>query len=151
MTKRYELEIGGDRFAVAVESIGPDGASVVVNGVPYVVTIANGGAPTARPAGPAPGAAPRVVVAAPARPGAVVRPAPATGDGAVAAPLPGLIVGTPVAVGERVAPGDVVVRVEAMKMENDLRAPHAGVVREVRRKVGDQVALGEILVVIGEP
>jgi len=40
---------------------------------------------------------------------------------------------------------------EAMKMEHALRAPHAGVVTEVRARDGDQVAANEILVVVGEP
>jgi biotin carboxyl carrier protein len=51
-------------------------------------------------------------------------------------------------VGDQVQLGDTVVKLEAMKMENDLQAPIAGVVKEVRVSKGDNVSVGEVLVVI---
>jgi oxaloacetate decarboxylase alpha subunit len=50
--------------------------------------------------------------------------------------------------GQTLAEGDTLVILEAMKMENELRAPRAGVVHEVRVKPGDQVALGQVLVTL---
>lgn len=66
----------------------------------------------------------------------------------VTAPMPGSILDVLVKVGDQVSAGDTVVKLEAMKMENDLQAPLAGVVQEVRVNKGDNVSVGEILVVI---
>jgi biotin carboxyl carrier protein len=67
----------------------------------------------------------------------------------VAAPMPGRITHIAVAAGDRVAPGDTVVVIEAMKMENELKAAAAGTVREVRVQAGAAVNPGDVLVVIG--
>jgi biotin carboxyl carrier protein len=64
---------------------------------------------------------------------------------AIKAPIPGLVVKTPVAVGQQVERGETLIILEAMKMENELRAPRAGVVREIRVQAGDQVNLGQLL------
>jgi biotin carboxyl carrier protein len=53
-----------------------------------------------------------------------------------------------VKVGDQVQVGDTVVKLEAMKMENDLVAPIAGIVTEVRVSKGSNVAVGEVLVVL---
>ena len=67
----------------------------------------------------------------------------------VRAPMPGKITHVPVAAGDAVAPGDTLVVVEAMKMENELKATVAGSVREVRVQVGQAVNAGDVLVVVG--
>jgi acetyl/propionyl-CoA carboxylase alpha subunit len=69
----------------------------------------------------------------------------AGGDGSVVAPLPGRVVAVPVAEGARVARGDVLVVIEAMKMEHGLIAPFDGVVEGLSAAVGDQVREGEAL------
>ena len=53
--------------------------------------------------------------------------------------------------GQRVTKGEELLVVEAMKMENALRAPRDGVVRAVHASVGEMVAPGRVLVEIGEP
>ncbi len=68
--------------------------------------------------------------------------------GAQVAPMPGKIVAIEVSVGDAVQPGQVLVLVEAMKMEHQVTAPAAGEVAEVRVSVGDQVDNGEILAVV---
>ena len=70
---------------------------------------------------------------------------PATG-GLVTAPMPGLVVRVPVEVGQRVEAGTGLVVVEAMKMENELRATEAGVVRRIHVAPGDAVDKGQRLV-----
>jgi acetyl/propionyl-CoA carboxylase alpha subunit len=70
------------------------------------------------------------------------------GDAAVA-PMPGVVVVVSVGVGDRVAKGAVVAVVEAMKMENQILAPFAGVVREVRCSKQETVIANQVLVVIG--
>ena len=61
-----------------------------------------------------------------------------TGD-SVSSPMPGLIVKIPVAVGTRVTEGSTLAIVEAMKMQNELRAPRDGTVKKINCKEGDQV------------
>ena len=85
------------------------------------------------------------------------RPAPrfedhdaaATGSGPVA-PLPGTVVSVHVSVDDAVGDGDVLVVVEAMKMEHTVRAATTGRVAEVRVAPGDRVDAGELLVVIDD-
>jgi len=55
-----------------------------------------------------------------------------------------------VAAGDAVAEGQLLMIVEAMKMEHRITAPHAGVVGEVRAHAGDQVGAGDLLVVLGQ-
>jgi len=110
--------------------------TVEVDGEPYRVRILGDGAlPT--PAAPA---------AAPSGPTAAQR---AGGDGAIQAPMQGMVVKVKVAPGDRVRLGDVVVVLEAMKMQNDIVATVGGTVREVFAKEGAIVAPNEVLMTIG--
>ncbi len=70
------------------------------------------------------------------------------GNALVRAPMPGLVLGIPLEIGTRVARGQTVVVLEAMKMENDLASPTAGTLEEVRVSKGQTVNQGDILVVI---
>jgi len=74
---------------------------------------------------------------------------PPVGGGVVKAPMPGLVVRVEVAVGQRVEIGAGLVVVEAMKMENELRAQRAGVVETVHVAAGQTVDKGASLVTIG--
>ena len=62
--------------------------------------------------------------------------------------MPGRIVRVKVSVGDAVAAGDGLVVVEAMKMQNELKAPKAGTVTAVEVAEGGSVAAGEVLVVV---
>ncbi len=101
------------------------------------------------PAAPAPAAAP--VAAAPAAAPAAPAAAPAvTGAGeAVNAPMPGTILKVNVAQGQAVKAGQVLVVLEAMKMENEIMAPKAGTVTQVVTAKGASVNTGDPLVIIG--
>ena len=72
----------------------------------------------------------------------------AGGDHAVAAPMPGRVVRVFVEPGDRVAAGQGLAVVEAMKMENEVAAPAAGVVSDVRAAPGDSVEAGGVLVTL---
>ena len=79
------------------------------------------------------------------------RGAPASqagGDHSVAAPMPGRVVRVLVEPGDRVAAGQGLAVVEAMKMENEVAAPAAGVVSDVRAAPGDSVEAGGVLVTL---
>jgi biotin carboxyl carrier protein len=71
------------------------------------------------------------------------------GGQTVKAPLPGKITHVAVQAGDTVAAGQSLVVIEAMKMENELKAAAAGTVREVRVAAGQAVNAGDVLVVIG--
>jgi pyruvate carboxylase subunit B len=66
----------------------------------------------------------------------------------IRAPMPGIVVGISVEAGDAVSPGDGVVTLEAMKMENELRSAAGGVVKEIKVGIGQGVTQGEVLVVI---
>lgn len=67
----------------------------------------------------------------------------------VLSPMPGLVVAIPVAVGQEVKTGETVAIIEAMKMQNILKAERDGVVKAVSAKAGDPVAADDVLVEFG--
>ena len=70
------------------------------------------------------------------------------GGGGLSAPMPGAVLDVRCAVGDSVAARQVLVVLEAMKMEHHVSAPFDGVVSEVRVQIGDQVQSGAVLLVI---
>ena len=100
-------------------------------------------------------AAPAPVAAAPAAPAAAApaaapaAPAASATDGTpVKAPMPGTIIAVKKNAGEAVKAGDVVVVLEAMKMENDIVAPADGKVASIVVGKGDSVNVNDVLVVL---
>ncbi|MCO5184683.1 MAG: biotin/lipoyl-binding protein [Anaerolineae bacterium] len=71
---------------------------------------------------------------------------PESGDGRVKAPIPGLIARVLVEKGQQVSADDALIVLEAMKMENEIRAPRSGVVTSIRVKPGDSVVRNTVLV-----
>lgn len=96
---------------------------------------------------PAAPAAPTAVPAAPAAPAAVPAAALASGE-VVKAPMPGNILKINVAPGQKVEEGDVLIVLEAMKMENEIVATKSGTVAQVAVGKGAVVETGAPLVVI---
>ena len=121
--------------------------TITVNGNVYDVTVEeNGaGAPAAAPV-----AAPRA--AAPAAPAAAPKAAVAAGAGetAVNAPMPGKIVKLVAAEGAAVKAGDVLLILEAMKMQNEITAPVAGTLKSLNAVAGQGVKPGDVIAVIGK-
>jgi biotin carboxyl carrier protein len=74
--------------------------------------------------------------------------APPSGEIAIKAPMPGLVIDVPVHIGDAVEAGSVLVVLESMKMENEVKAPRAGVVSQVRVQSGQSVEQHEALVAI---
>lgn len=96
---------------------------------------------------PAAPAAPTAVPAAPAAPAAMPAAALASGE-VVKAPMPGNILKIKVAPGQKVEEGDVLIVLEAMKMENEIVATKSGTVAQVAVSKGAVVETGAPLVVI---
>ncbi|MBI5018147.1 MAG: pyruvate carboxylase subunit B [Deltaproteobacteria bacterium] len=128
--RTYRVFVDGEYFEVDVEA--PAGAPVVTT---VAAPAAVAAAPAPQPAPPAPAPAPR---AAPA----------AVGKGSLLSPMPGMVVEYLVKPGDAVKAGDVVVILEAMKMENGLEAPVDGVVGETFFAKGDSVPKDAVLLTI---
>ena len=91
-------------------------------------------------------APPPTVAAAPVS--AAAAPSAVTGGEVISAPLPGTVLELKVAVGQTVAKGQVLLIIEAMKMENEIFAPRDGTVSQVTCEKGGNVNTGEPLVVL---
>ena len=121
--------------------------TITVNGNVYEVTVEEGftGAASAPKAAPvaAPKAAPKAAAPAPAA--APAAPAGAAGSVTVAAPMPGKILGVKASAGQAVKKGQVLLVLEAMKMENEIVAPQYGTVATINVNVGDSVEPGATL------
>ena len=117
--------------------------TITVNGNVYDVTVEEGAAVATAPVA-APKAAP---VAAPKAAPAPKAAAPAGAQGGVKvnAPMPGKILGIKANAGQAVKKGDVLLILEAMKMENEIVAPQDGTVASINVAVGDQVEAGAVI------
>ena len=133
---KYKVTLNGRTYEVEVEA----GKAMLLAEYEAIAPAAPAAPVAAAPAAPAPAAAP----AAPAAPAAV------TGAGeVVSAPMPGSIIKVNVSAGQAVKSGDVLVVLEAMKMENDITAPKDGTITQVVTSKGASVSSGDPLVVIG--
>ena len=169
--RRYTVEVGGEAHVIDVEETARDTFEVHVGGKEYTVRLASAHdvaeavispeiAPAepddADPPAPAPyrPAAPETLPPlVPARLPALATQPPLVEDGfrpELAAPMPGTVVSVHVAAGDRVAAGQLVVKLEAMKMTNAIKAPQDAVVAEVRAQAGQAVGYGDVLVVFKE-
>ena len=132
---KYTATLNGKQYDVELERIGE------------YEPIPRYGEAAPAPAAPitAPAAAPAPVAAAPAPSPA---PAPAAGGTTVEAPMPGKVLDVKVAAGQAVKFGQVVITMEAMKMETEIVAPADGTVAQILVKAGDAVETGTAMVVL---
>jgi len=169
--RRYTVEVGGAAHVIDVEETARDTFEVHVGGKEYTVRLASAHdvaeavispeiapaeADDAEPPVPAPyrPAAPETLPPlVPARLPALATQPLLVEEGfrpELAAPMPGTVVSVHVAAGDRVAAGQLVVKLEAMKMTNAIKAPQDAVVAEVRAQAGQAVGYGDVLVVFRE-
>ncbi len=144
--KEYKYIINGNEYSVNIEKIEGNQANVTVNGKAYDVEIA--GKETTKPTP----AKPTTTATSP-KPAAAAAPKPATtapaGEGTpFKAPLPGTIVDIKVTAGQQVEVGDVVLILEAMKMENEITAEKAGTIASISVNKGDTVMEGTTMFTI---
>ena len=156
---KYQYKVQGVDYEVEIEEVEGNIAKVNVNGIPFEVemqkpinaakhpTIARAKGVVAPPTAPE-GA---TIAAKSAQP---VKEAPsgavggATGN-PVKAPLPGTVTDIKVSIGQQVSVGDIVLVLEAMKMQNNIEAEYAGTVTSITVKPGETVMEGSVLLTIG--
>lgn len=141
--KEYKYKINGNVYKVAIGDIEDNIAHVEVNGTPYNVEMEKApkvvAKPVVRPASTAP-AAPTTTVVKPTT--------PSSGKSGVKSPLPGVILDIKVNVGDTVKKGQLVIILEAMKMENNINADKDGKITAINVSKGDSVLEGTDLVII---
>ena len=143
--KEYKYKINGNTYKVAVGDIDDNIAQVEVNGIPYKVELERSSAPVKVVQAPRAAAAPRTasgekVIAKPA--------AAPTGGFVVKAPLPGVVLSISVKVGDTVKASDTVAILEAMKMENTIRAGRDGKVASIDAQAGNSVLEGAAIITL---
>lgn len=151
--KDYSLKINGHNYNVQIDNVNETStvAHVIVNGVDYEVEIE--GAKTTSISKPQVAPAPKsansaMITPATAAPSPRIAPAAPTSGYSVKCPLPGTILGVKVAVGDNITAGQTLVVLEAMKMENNIDADRAGVVKQILVQQGATVMEGDTLLVI---
>ena len=150
---KYQYKVQGVDYEVEIEEVEGNIAKVNVNGIPFEVelqkpinaakhpTMTRPKVEAPKPAAPTPAPA---AAAAPAQPAA-----PAGTGTPIKAPLPGTIIEIKVQVGQQVNVGDIVLVLEAMKMQNNIEAEYAGTVTSITVKQGETVMEGAVLMTIG--
>ena len=148
---KYQYKVQGVDYEVEIEDVEGNIAKVNVNGIPFEVELQQPINAAKHPNIVKPKvAAPAAPVAAPAAaaPKAAAAPVAAKGN-TLQAPLPGTITNILVKEGESVIAGQVVVILEAMKMQNNIEAEQSGTVTAVHVNNGDTVMEGAALLSIG--
>ena len=151
--KKYTYVINRVSYEVTISEESDLSAKVEVNGELYTVEKQKSGkdasqvASRPRPATTAPHVAAAPVASAPSQPRPVANTA---GGDAMPSPLPGVVTRIAVSQGQQVKEGDLVVVLESMKMENELKAPRSGRIVSINCGQGQQVIEGDILLVIGD-
>ncbi|MDU1954586.1 MAG: biotin/lipoyl-containing protein [Peptoniphilus lacydonensis] len=138
---KYQVKVDGKVFEVEVEKVGGGYQSLTPASLTAAPAAPVAPAPQAAEPAPAP-AAPAAPAPAPAAPAAA--PAASGGSGDVVAPMPGTVLKVNVNSGDTVASGDVILILEAMKMENEIVAPCAGKVT-LNVKAGETVDTDALL------
>lgn len=129
--RKFNITVNGQAYEVEVEEVGGAVSAAPVRAATPVA------------AAPAPAAAPAAPKAAPAAPKA----AAGAGD-PVKSPMPGNILDVKVKVGDKVTNGTCLVVLEAMKMENEILAPHDGTVAQIVVQKGSTVETGSPLIIL---
>lgn len=130
--KKYNITVNGTSYEVEVEELGSQASAPVAKEVPKAAP-----APKAEPA-PAPKAEPA--------PAPTAKPTP--GANSITCPMPGTILDIKVSAGQSFSKGDVLLILEAMKMENEIMAPEDGKVTSVITTKGASVNSGDVLLEI---
>ncbi|WP_300728126.1 biotin/lipoyl-containing protein [uncultured Bacteroides sp.] len=139
--KEYKYKINGNLYKVTVGDIEDNNVRVEVNGTPYTVELEKSTTHKIKPVV-------RTAATTPAAPPAVSRPAMTGSKMGVKSPLPGVILDIKVNVGDTVKRGQTLLILEAMKMENDIKADRDGKVTAINVSKGESILEGTDLIII---
>lgn len=135
--KQYKYKINGNLYNVTVNDVEDNIARVEVNGIPFNVEMEK------KPKAEMPKPVARPAVKPIAKPAA-----PASTQSAIKSPLPGVILDIKVKEGDVIKKGQVVLILEAMKMENSISADRDGKVAAIKVGKGESVLEGNDLIII---
>jgi len=134
--RKFVINVNGNKYEVEVEEVGGVSSQPAYTAAPAAPVAPAAQAAPAAPATQKPDAAP---VQAPVAAGAA-------GAVKITAPMPGTILDVKVKVGDTVKRGDILVILEAMKMENEIVAPQDGTIASVNISKGSSVNSGELII-----
>jgi len=140
--KTYKMTINGKHYEARILEYSNHEVKVRVNGEEFVIELEKEDDQT-----------PKLVRTERLAPVVITTSAPkqeAAKPGSVVAPIPGTIHAIKVKEGDIVKSADVVLVLEAMKMESDIATPYSGKVKSIHVKPGDSVHEGQVLIEIGE-
>jgi len=147
----HVMNIGGKEYRAEIKELSSGRAKVVVNSVEYDVDLVSIGRRDHTIEAPRPILTPSAAPSVQAAP-ALKRPAPmAAGQNGITAPMPGSVFQMRVKEGESVQAGQVLLVMEAMKMETPVAAPFNGTVSKILVREGDNVGEGDLLVELARP
>src|SRR6056297_1234445 len=142
--KKYKMKINGTDYEVDIKSLQDDSAVVICNGQEYNVefekekTVKKAQKIERKPSVPRPSG------------GYTSKPSTPVGTGSIQSPIPGLVTALLVKSGDSVESGQIVAKMEAMKMENNILAPSDGIIADVNVKVGDSILEGDVIMTLEE-
>ncbi len=143
--KKFSFTIRGNKYEVELQNLEDNIAEIEVNGSKYEVEIHK---EIKTPKTPKL-VRPKVIPTAEPEAVKTAKPTARKGTGGLNAPLPGTVLEIKVKVGDEVKAGDLILVMEAMKMENNIKADKNGKISAIKVNVGDSVLEGDLLVEIG--
>lgn len=163
--RRYWVRLAGEEFQVGVEEAGggllvtiggsshrveltetvPESYTIVVDGACHDLAVRDRAGPWALSLD---GLGYRAEIARTRHAGGALLPRTAARTEEVRAPMPGLLIGVPVAEGARVETGQAIAIMEAMKMQMEIRAPHDGTIGRIHVSAGQELVAGQLLVTL---
>lgn len=149
--KLFRITINGKTYEVEVEELGGLTVQATTSSSTVSAPSVSPSAPVSSPVSPsvAPASTPTPTPTVKKEVKREEAPQAVSGGLAVSAPMPGKILRVNVKEGETVSKGDLLLILEAMKMENEIFAPSSGVVKRVAVSPGDSVNTGDLLVLLG--
>jgi len=146
--RKFKFKINGNRYEAEILNIEDNNAEIEINGTLYKVEVDKDMKPVKTP----------TLVRSTVAPSTDFQPSTAKtsspdspkGTGTIKSPLPGVILDVFVKEGDIVKIGQKLMLLEAMKMENNIEADHAGKIISIAKSKGDSVMEGDILIIIGE-